>query len=76
MSIRPPSSATRRTRSGKDGTVEEIPAPPFRSADGTPLEHVTLAEVADAYLYVGRVASLTAVPPSPDDEARCARSAR
>jgi hypothetical protein len=45
-----------------DGTELEVPAP-FLDDEGRPRERVTLAEVADAYLYLGPTASLTLAEP-------------
>jgi hypothetical protein len=49
---------------GPDGTEIEIPAPLLDDA-GRALEHISLADIADAYLYLGPTDSLTlAEPPS------------
>ena len=61
------SSSTRLPRRIEpDGTVVEISVP-FLDADGAPVDRVTLADVADAYLYLGPTASLTLARPSPAD---------
>jgi hypothetical protein len=49
---------------GPDGTEIEIPAQLLDDA-GRALEHISLADIADAYLYLGPTDSLTlAEPPS------------
>ena len=45
-----------------DGTEIEIPTPLLDEA-GRALEHVSLADVADAYLYLGPIDSLTLAEP-------------
>jgi hypothetical protein len=45
-----------------DGSVREAKAPPFRDDDGTPLHGVTLGDIADFYLYLGPVSTLTLLP--------------
>ena len=45
-----------------DGTEIEIPAP-LLDDTGRALEHISLADVTDAYLYLGPIDSLTLVEP-------------
>jgi hypothetical protein len=58
--------ATTARRIEPDGTVVEISVL-FRDAAGTPVDRVTFADVADAYLYLGPTSSLSLVRPSAVD---------
>lgn len=58
--------STTARRFEPDGTVVEISVP-FLDPDGTPVDRVTFADVADAYLYLGSTSSLTLARPTAAD---------